>query len=62
MYYSENKDYDGTYEAFGGFGNDEYGAAGTIYHHRKISNNTTNKTLIVSNNGHSPQTGKVNQV
>ena len=61
VYYRENEDYDGTIEAYGGFGNDEYGAAGTIYHHHVVSDNTTKRSLYVDNNDHRPQTERVNQ-
>ena len=62
LYYRDNEDYDGIFEAYGGFGNDEYGGAGTIYHHHIISNNVTRRSLYVNNNGHAPQTQRVNQV
>ena len=61
MYYRDDKDYDGVFETFGGFGNEEYGAAGTIYRHM-ISDNITRRSLYVNNNGHAPQTKQVNQV
>lgn len=62
VYYRDNEDYDGIFEAYGGFGNDEYGGAGTIYHHHMISDNVTRRSLYVNNNGHAPQTQRVNQV
>ena len=62
MYY-QDQDYDGMLEAYGGFGNDEYGPAGTIYHHQMPTNKTSlRRSLYVSNNGHGPQTKRVNEV
>jgi hypothetical protein len=62
VYYKDNEDYDGIFEAYGGFGNEEYGAAGTIYHHHMTSDNITKRSLYVNNNGHAPQTERVNEV
>lgn len=61
--YYEDQDYDGLVEAYGGSGNDEYGAAGTIYHHQVFTNKTARRrSLYVNNKGHSPQTKRVNEV
>lgn len=62
MYYVDNEDYDGVFEAYGGFGNNEYGAAGTIYQEHMISDNLTKRSLYVNNDGHAPQTLRVNEV
>ena len=62
VYYREKEDYDGIFEAYGGFGNEEYGAAGTIYHCEMKANNKTKKSLYVNNNGQAPQTERVNEV
>ena len=61
--YYEDVDYDGTIEAYGGFGVDEYGAAGTVYKHQAATNmSAERRSLYVNNNGHGPQTKRVNEV
>ena len=61
--YYQDVDYSGLLEAYGGFGNDEYGSAGTIYHHQATKNITApRRSLHINNKGHSPETKRVNEV
>ena len=58
--YHEDGFWDGAMTAAGGFGVREFGAAGTVFVERRGL--APLRTLTLDNGGHSPSSGRVNQV